>query len=137
MAESGYLAAIVESSSDAIISKNLFGFVTTWNPAAVALFGYSAGEIIGRHISLLLPDDRLNEEDMILARIRSGERVDHFETVRRCKDGRQVAVSLTISPIRDPDGKIIGASKLVRDITERLRSEQHMKRERDTAQKPI
>ena len=113
------MAAIVESSEDAIISKTLAGIITSWNKAAEKTFGYAADETLGGHISLLFPPDRLGEEDEILARIAKGERVEHFETVRRRKDGVDVPVSLTISPIRDESGKIIGASKIVRDITRR------------------
>jgi PAS domain S-box-containing protein len=119
-----YLAAIVESSDDAIVSKNLDGIIASWNRGAEAIFGYTAAEAIGRPIALIYPPDRLHEEDMILARLRRGERIDHFETVRRCKDGRLIHVSLTISPVRDDAGRIIGASKIARDITDRKRSEQ-------------
>jgi PAS domain S-box-containing protein len=120
--EAAYLAAIVESSHDAIISKNLAGIVTTWNRAAAAMFGYQAEEIVGRPVSVLFPSDRFDEEGLILERIFRGERIEHFETRRRHKDGRDVPVSLTISPIRDPTGTIIGASKIARDITERNRT---------------
>lgn len=113
------LAAIVDSSDDAIISKSLDSIITSWNAGAQRLFGYTAAEVIGRSIAILFPSDRLHEEDQILARIRTGQRVDHFETVRVTKDGRQVDVSLTISPVRDASGKLIGASKIARDITER------------------
>jgi len=113
------LAAIVESSDDAIISKNLDGVIQTWNAAAERVFGYRAEEAIGRPITILIPDDRPDEESEILARIRRGEPVDHFETVRRRKDGSLIDISLTISPIRDRRGRIIGASKIARDITER------------------
>jgi PAS domain S-box-containing protein len=118
-----HLAAIVQSSDDAIISKDLHSIVTSWNPAAETIFGYRGDEVIGRHIHALFPPDRLGEEDLILERIRRGERVDHFETVRRRKDGRDLHVSLTISPVRDDAGRIIGASKIARDITEKKRSE--------------
>jgi PAS domain S-box-containing protein len=118
-----YLAAIVESSDDAIISKDLNGVVTSWNRGAEAIFGYRAEEMIGRHISVLFPPDRLAEEDDILARLRRGERVDHFETVRRRKDGRDIDVSLTISPVRDDAGRVVGVSKIARDITEKKRAE--------------
>ena len=118
-----YLAAIVESSDDAIVSKTLEGIVTSWNRGAEAIFGYSAEEMIGRPIALLFPPDRLSEEDLILDRIRHGERVDHFETVRRRKDGVEIDVSLTISPVRDRSGRIVGASKIARDITEKKRAE--------------
>jgi PAS domain S-box-containing protein len=119
-----YLAAIVESSDDAIVSKDLNGIITSWNRGAEAIFGYTAAEAIGRSIALIYPQDRLHEEDMIIGRLRRGERLDHFETVRRCKDGRLIDVSLTISPVRDETGRIIGASKIARDITERKRSEE-------------
>ena len=111
------LAAIVEGSDDAIIGKNLTGVVTTWNPGAEKLFGYTAAEMIGQPIYRLLPVERYREEQEILARLQRGERVDHFETVRMRKDGTPVEVSLTISPIRDSEGYLIGASKIARDIT--------------------
>jgi two-component system cell cycle sensor histidine kinase/response regulator CckA len=117
--EANYLAAIVASSSDAIIGKTLDGVITSWNPAAATLFGYSANEVIGKHVSLLIPPERLNEEEVILNRIRAGERLEQFETLRRRKDGMDIAVSLTVSPIRDARGEIVGASKIVRDVTER------------------
>jgi PAS domain S-box-containing protein len=120
---SAYLAAIVASSDDAIVSKNLSGIVTSWNRGAEAIFGYRADEVVGRPISLLFPPDRLAEEDLILERIRRGEQVDHFETVRRRKDGREIDVSLTISPVRDDCGRIIGISKIARDITDKKRAE--------------
>jgi PAS domain S-box-containing protein len=118
-----HLARVVESSDDAIVSKTLEGVVTSWNRGAEAIFGYSAEDMIGRPISLLFPPDRLSEEDLILNRIRHGERVDHFETVRRCKDGRDINVSLTISPVRDSAGQIVGVSKVARDITDQKRAE--------------
>lgn len=118
-----YLAAIVDSSDDAIISKDLNGIVTSWNRGAEAIFGYSVAEMIGRSTTVLFPPDRLYEEDEILARLRRGEKIDHFETVRRRKDGRKIDVSLTISPILDGAGRIIGASKIARDITEKKRAE--------------
>ncbi len=117
------LAAIVESSDDAIISKSLDGIVTSWNAAAERLFGYTAEEMIGQPILRLLPEDRQDEERMILERLRRGERVDHFETVRQAKDGRLLDVSVTISPLRDGRGMIIGASKIARDITVRKQVE--------------
>jgi PAS domain S-box-containing protein len=117
------LASIVESSDDAIISKNLDGVVTSWNAAAERLFGYAADEMIGRPITTIIPDDRQDEEPRILSRLRRGERVDHFETVRRRKDGRLIDVSLTISPLRNADGKVVGASKIARDVTERAKAE--------------
>jgi PAS domain S-box-containing protein len=113
------LAAIVESSADAIVSKNLDGIIQTWNDGARRLFGYSRDEAVGRSIAMLIPSDRQDEEPRILAKIKAGERVEHFETVRRRKDGSLVDISLTISPIRDRMGRVIGASKIARDITER------------------
>ena len=113
------LASIVESSDDAIVSKDLNGLVTSWNQAAQRIFGYTAEEMIGRPIATLIPEDRTNEEVLILERIRRGELVDHYETVRRRKDGSLIDVSLTVSPVRDATGKVSGASKIVRDITER------------------
>ncbi|HEX6942347.1 MAG TPA: PAS domain S-box protein [Gemmatimonadaceae bacterium] len=117
------LAAIVESSDDAIISKSLQGIIQSWNAAAERLFGYTAGQAIGRHISLVIPSDRTAEEDEIIKRLRNGERIDHFETERVRSDGQRIQVSLTISPIRDDTGAVVGASKIVRDITERKRVE--------------
>ncbi len=117
------LAAIVESSDDAIISKDLNGVITSWNKGAESLFGYTAREVTGKPITMLIPRDRLQEGPEILERIRRGERVDHFETVRVCKDGSLMDISLTISPLRDSTGRIIGASKIARDITERKRAE--------------
>jgi PAS domain S-box-containing protein len=118
-----HLAAIVESSEDAIISKSLDGIILSWNGGAQRIFGYTAQEVIGRPVSLLIPADRQDEEPKILARIRAGERVDHFETIRQRKDGRRIDISLTISPIRDEWGRIMGASKIARDITERKEAE--------------
>ena len=117
------LAAIVESSNDAIVSKTLDGVITSWNPAAELIFGYSAAEAIGQHITLIIPVERHAEEAQVLARLRRGETVDHFETIRRTKDGRLIDVSLTVSPVRDRTGRIVGASKIARDITERRRLE--------------
>jgi PAS domain S-box-containing protein len=117
-----HYAAIVESSEDAILSKDLDGVITSWNHGAERLFGYAPGEVVGRPVTILIPGDRDNEEPMILERIRRGERIEHYETVRRRKDGSLVDISLTVSPIRDPAGKIIGASKIARDITERRRA---------------
>ena len=111
------LAAIVESSDDAIISKDLNGIVMTWNDAAERIFGYTAAEMIGRSIRTIIPDDRQGEEDATLATIRRGDKVDHFQTIRRRKNGELLPISLTVSPIRDDDGCIIGASKIARDIT--------------------
>src|SRR4051812_35122112 len=117
------LAAIIESSDDAIISKDLDGIVTSWNEAAERIFGYTAPEMIGRSIRAIIPADRQQEEDEVLARIRSGRKVDHFETTRRRKDGSSVEISLTVSPVRDASGRVIGASKVARDISERRQVE--------------
>ncbi len=119
-----WLSAIVENSDDAILSKTLDGIITTWNPGATRLFGFSAEEAVGRHITIIIPEDRASEEEEIIGRLRRGDRVHHFETVRRRKDGSLVDISLTVSPVRDRRGRIIGASKIARDITEaRLASE--------------
>jgi PAS domain S-box-containing protein len=118
------LAAIVDSSDDAIVSKTLDGVITSWNRGAERLFGYTAAEAIGQHISLIVPAERKGEAEEVLARLRRGERVDHFETVRQTKDGRRVPISLTVSPIADAQGNMIGASKVARDITERQRNEE-------------
>ncbi|WP_171475240.1 PAS domain S-box protein [Frigoriglobus tundricola] len=120
------LAAIVESSNDAIVSKTLDGTIRTWNAGAERLFGYPAAEMIGRSITHLIPASRLNEEDEILARLRLGARVEHFDTVRLARDGRPIDVSLTISPIRNAAGQIVGASKIVHDITGRVRARQRL-----------
>ena len=123
----GLLAAIVASSDDAIISKNLDGVITSWNKSAERIFGYDAEEAIGQHITLVIPPERHAEESEILNRVRRGERVDHFQTVRRAKDGRLLDVSLTISPVRDPSGRVIGASKVARDITAQKQAEQALR----------
>ena len=120
----GLLAAIVDSSDDAIVSKRLDGTITSWNRSAERLFGYSADEAIGQHITLVVPPDRRQEEVGILEKLRRGERVDHFETVRLRKNGTRFDVSLTISPVKDPTGRLVGASKVARDISERKRAEQ-------------
>jgi PAS domain S-box-containing protein len=117
------LAAIVESSEDAIVSKTLDGVIRSWNAGAERLFGYPAGEAVGRPITLIIPPERLDEEREILGRLRRGERVEHFETVRVAKDGRRLDISLTVSPVRDAEGRVIGASKVARDITDRKRAE--------------
>jgi len=122
--QSKHLAAIVTSSEDAIISKDLNGTISSWNRAAEKLFGYAAPEAIGRSIRMIIPDDRQDEEDYVLGQIRRGQAVKHFETVRRRKDGTLVPISLTVSPIRTDAGEIIGASKIARDITEKKRAEQ-------------
>ena len=118
-----HYAALVESSDDAIIGKTLDGRITSWNRGAEMVFGYSHQEIIGKPVSILIPKDRQDEEPVILDKIRRGESVDHYETIRRRKDGKLIHISVTISPIRDTEGKIIGASKVARDITERKRLE--------------
>ena len=120
--EQAYLAAIVESSDDAIISKDLKGVVRSCNAAAERMFGYSAAELVGKPIRLIIPADRQAEEDDIIARLRRGERMDHFQTVRRAKDGRLIDVSLTVSPVRDASGRVVGASKIARDVTEQKRA---------------
>jgi PAS domain S-box-containing protein len=119
----GHLSAIVESSEDAILSKNLDGIIQSWNKGAERLFGYSAEETIGQPVLMLIPPDRHDEEPDILARIRRGEHVDHFETVRRRKDGSLIDISLTISPVRDAKGNIVGASKIARDISRYRRTQ--------------
>jgi PAS domain S-box-containing protein len=117
------LASIVEGSDDGIVSKDLNGVITSWNKGAERIFGYLAQDAIGKHISMLIPSDRVDEEPTIIERIRRGERIDHYETVRQRKDGSRIDVSLTVSPVRDGNGKVVGASKIVRDITERKRNE--------------
>jgi PAS domain S-box-containing protein len=121
------LAAIVESSDDAIISKDLNGIITSWNRGAEKIFGYKAEEIVGKHVSTLAAPEVVDEIPNILDRLRRGELVDHYETKRKTKDGRILTVSLTVSPIRDAAGKIVGASKVARDITERQRQEQALR----------
>jgi PAS domain S-box-containing protein len=117
------IASIVESSDDAIASKDLNGIITSWNKSAERIFGYTSEEAVGRPITIVIPPDRHDEEPALLERIRRGERIEHFETVRVRKDGSRVDISLTLSPLRNTEGKIIGASKIARDITERKRSE--------------
>lgn len=117
------LAAIVESSDDAIISKDLSGTIRSWNKGAERIFGYTAEEMIGRSITLLIPTDRLNEEPSIVNRIRKGERIDHYETIRRRKDGTRIHVSLSVSPVKNSSGRVVGASKIARDITEKKEAE--------------
>jgi PAS domain S-box-containing protein len=118
------LGAIVEASDDAIVSKKLDGVITSWNPAATRIFGFKAEEAIGRSITIIIPPDLRHEEATILSRLRRGERIEHYETVRMTKGGKELNVSLTISPVRDSKGHIIGASKIARDITERKQAEQ-------------
>jgi len=121
------IAAIVESSEDAIVAKNLDSIITSWNQGAQRLFGYTAEEAIGKPVTMLIPTERHDEEPTILARIRRGERVEHYETIRQRKDGSMVEISVTISPVRNPEGKIIGASKIARDITERRQAEERQR----------
>src|ERR1051325_4180036 len=125
-----FLAAIINSSEDAIISKDLEGTVTSWNPGAERIFGYSAGEMVGQPISKIIPPERGAEEPDILKRIARGERIEHFETKRTRKDGRMVDVSLTISPIKDQKGNLVGVSKIARDITAQKRTEREIAHER-------
>ncbi len=122
--ESAYLAAIVASSSDAIVGKTLDGTVTSWNAGATQIFGYTAEEMIGQSITRIIPEELHEQESEILARLGRGERIEHFDTIRLAKDGRRIHVSLTVSPIRDSTGRIIGASKVGRDVTERKRAEE-------------
>lgn len=122
IAADAYLAAIISSTDDAIISKDLNGNITSWNPSAERIFGYKSEEVIGKHISIIIPPDRLCEEDHIINQIRQGNRIEHFETIRRTKAGKSIHISVTISPIKDEHGKIIGASKIARDISERLKA---------------
>jgi PAS domain S-box-containing protein len=116
------LAAIIASSEDAIISKTLDGIITSWNPAAEKLFGYTEEEVVGQHISLIIPKDRLNEEAYIIGQVSQGKQIDHFETVRRSKQGELMPLSLSVSPIKNTHGRIIGASKIARDITDRIKA---------------
>jgi PAS domain S-box-containing protein len=124
-----HLAAIIESSEDAIISKDTNGIIQSWNQSAERLFGYAPNEIIGKSILTLIPSDRHHEEDVILEKIRGGERIEHFETVRQTKEGRLVDISLTVSPIKDRHGNVIGASKIARDITDKRRAEALLERQ--------
>jgi PAS domain S-box-containing protein len=121
------LAAIVESSEDAIVSKGLDGIIRTWNTGAERLFGHTSEEAVGRSITLIIPPERLDEEREILARLARGERIEHFETVRMAKDGRLLDISLTVSPVRDAEGRIIGASKVARDVTERKQADKALR----------
>lgn len=123
------LAAIVQSSDDAIISKTLEGVISTWNQAAERMYGYTAEEAVGKSVTLLIPPNQIDEEPKILEKLRRGERIDHYETVRRRKDGTLLDVSLTVSPIKSLDGTIIGASKIARDITQRKRTEELLRQE--------
>ena len=116
-----HLARVIESSDDAIVSKDLNSIITSWNKAAERMFGYTSAEAVGQSIRMIIPDERHAEEDMVLARVRAGQAVTHFETIRRRKDGSMIPISLTVSPIHDDTGRVIGASKIARDITERGR----------------
>ena len=120
------LAAIIKLSDDAILSKDLNGIITSWNKGAERLFGYTEEETLGKPVTMLMPPERQNEEPVILARIRRGERVDHYETVRQRKDGSLIDISLTVSPIKDAKGQVVGASKIARDISERKRAEERL-----------
>src|SRR5438552_12182852 len=124
----GLLASIVNESEDAIISKDLDGIITSWNRGAQRIFGYKAEEVIGRPVSILIPPDRADEEPGILDRIRHGERVEPYETIRRRKDGSFVEISLRVSPLRDASGKVVGASKIARDISEQRRAQERLRR---------
>lgn len=117
-----HLSAIVESSDDAIISKDLNGIITSWNTGATDIFGYSEAEVLGKSITILIPKDRLNEEQLILKKISSGERIQHFETIRVTKEGKEIPISLSVSPLKDRNGKVIGASKIARNIEEQVKS---------------
>jgi PAS domain S-box-containing protein len=121
-----WVTSIVESSDDAIVSKNLDGIITSWNGGAERIFGYTAEEAIGQPITIVIPQDRQDEERTILTRIRRGERIDHFETVRQRRHGSLIVVSLTVSPVKNADGKIVGASKIARDITGQKRSQEEI-----------
>ena len=118
-----WLASIVETCDDAIISKTLDAIITSWNKGAVRMFGYTAEEAVGKPVTILIPPDRQHEERTILERIGRGERIEHYETIRRRKDGSLIAVSLTVSQIKNVEGRIIGASKIARDLTERKDAE--------------
>lgn len=126
--DKGLLANIVEYSEDAIISKDLNGIITSWNKGAERIFGYNAAEVIGRPITILIPPDRIDEEPGILQRIRRGERVESYHTIRRRKNGSFVDISLQVSPLRDENNKIIGASKIARDISEQQRAQERLRR---------
>jgi PAS domain S-box-containing protein len=118
--------SIIETSDDAIVSKNLDGVITSWNRGAERVFGYSAGEVVGQPITIVIPEDRQSEEREILTRVGRGERIDHYETVRQRKDGSLIVVSLTVSPVKNAEGKIVGASKIARDITEQRRGQEQI-----------
>src|SRR5687767_15469727 len=119
-----WLSALIESADDAIISKTLDGIITSWNKGAERIFGYTAEEAIGKPVTMLMPADHIDEEPAILARLRAGDRIEHYETIRLTKDGRRIDISLTVSPIKGPHGQIVGASKIARDITEQRQARQ-------------
>lgn len=127
-AQQSMLAAIIESSDDAIISKTLDGIITSWNRAAEKMFGYTPDEAIGRHITLIIPPERLNEESLIIEKIRNGEKIDHFETMRLTKRGEQIPISLTVSPVKGYDGRVVGASKIARNIWAQKIAEEGLQR---------
>jgi PAS domain S-box-containing protein len=131
------LSAIVDSSDDAIVCKTLDGVILSWNPAAESMFGYTAAEAIGRHITFIIPPECLTEEDMVLEHIRRGERIDHFETIRQTKDGRRLDISLTVSPVKDAQGRVIAASKSARDITEKKRLEREREQQMELLKKEV
>lgn len=132
-----YFAAVVESSDDAIVTKNLDGIITSWNKGAQAIFGYTAEEAVGQPVTILMPPDRQDEEPNILARIRRGERIDHYETVRQRKDGSLVDISLTVSPVEDANGRVIGASKIARDISEMRKARAALARSHEELEKLV
>src|SRR5436853_1372494 len=129
--DSAFLASIVESSDDAIISKTLDGTISSWNKGAERIFGYRAEEVIGKRIYILIPPELAQEEVGILARLKRGQRIDHYETLRVRKDGTRLNVSLTVSPVKDKTGQIIGASKIARDITERKEFQRRLQQEQE------
>lgn len=130
-----HLAKVVESSDDAIVSKDLNSIITSWNPGAERIFGFTAEEAIGKSIRIVIPADRQNEEDAVMARIRRGEKIDHYETIRQRKDGSRITISLTVSPIRDDHGAVIGASKIARDVSERVRLQAELREHAVNSQK--
>jgi len=121
-----WLSAIIESADDAIISKTLEGIITSWNKGAERIFGYTAEEAIGKPVTILIPPDHEDEEPRILTRLRAGDRIEHYETVRVRKDGTLIDISLTVSPIKGPNGQIVGASKIARDITEQKQAHKEL-----------
>ena len=131
------LAAIVEWSEDAILSKTLDGKIRTWNAGAERMFGYRAEEVIGQPVTLLVPPERMEEEDRVLERLKRGEPIEHYETVRVTKDGRRLDVSLTISPVKDSQGRVVGASKIVRDIGEIVRARQVLARSKEDLERLV